>query len=299
MSPPATKYQMTTQDTYAETTALPPGVQDDLIFDVGMHDGTDTAYYLAKGFRVVAVEANPALVEAARARFSTEIDQGRLKLIPAAIAETRGSIPMAVADGMTIWSSIDPGFIERNRGVDYRYVDVPTITFTDVLTEYGVPYFLKVDIEGNDMLPIRALHEVEARPRFVSIESSVTGHKPEFANVFEELTRLWGLGYRRFKYVNQATLSQITLPRRAQEGEYVDFRFDGHSSGPFGRETPGRWLTAREALAWAEVLRAKHNLTGYGGKWSDSRSGWAYTAARMKLVGRPNGWYDLHAELGA
>ena len=36
-----------------------------LIIDVGMHNGDDTAFYLAKGFEVVAVEANAALVEAA------------------------------------------------------------------------------------------------------------------------------------------------------------------------------------------------------------------------------------------
>ncbi len=27
----------------------------DLIYDVGMHDGEDTAYYLARGYRVVAI----------------------------------------------------------------------------------------------------------------------------------------------------------------------------------------------------------------------------------------------------
>ena len=39
----------------------------DLIYDVGMHNGADTAFYLAKGFRVVAVEANPELVQASTA----------------------------------------------------------------------------------------------------------------------------------------------------------------------------------------------------------------------------------------
>ena len=33
-----------------------------LIYDVGMHNGDDTAYYLRRGFRVVAIEPNPALV---------------------------------------------------------------------------------------------------------------------------------------------------------------------------------------------------------------------------------------------
>ena len=31
----------------------------DLIYDVGFHQGEDTAYYLKKGFRVVAFEAHP------------------------------------------------------------------------------------------------------------------------------------------------------------------------------------------------------------------------------------------------
>jgi FkbM family methyltransferase len=273
-------------------------VQGDLIMDVGMHDGTDTAYYLSKGFRVVAIEANPALAGAAEERFSAEIAEGRLEIVAAAITETRGVAPMAVADSMTIWSSVDPGFIERNRGVDHRYVQVPTIPFQDVLSRYGIPYFLKVDIEGNDMLPVRALHEVGERPRFVSIESSVTAHKPEFRHIFDELARLWALGYRRFKYVNQRRLARIELPREPLEGTYVDARFEGHSSGPFGRETPGRWLSVRQALVKAEMLRARHNLTGYGGKWSDTRAGWAYASARAKLVGRSSDWYDLHARLG-
>jgi len=32
---------------------------DNLVYDVGMHTGQDTAYYLFKGYDVVAIEANP------------------------------------------------------------------------------------------------------------------------------------------------------------------------------------------------------------------------------------------------
>ena len=38
-------------------------VDRSLIFDVGCNDGQDSDFYLKKGFRVVAVEANPALCE--------------------------------------------------------------------------------------------------------------------------------------------------------------------------------------------------------------------------------------------
>ena len=37
-----------------------------LIFDIGMHHGQDTAYYLSLGNRVVAVDADPTLIDRAR-----------------------------------------------------------------------------------------------------------------------------------------------------------------------------------------------------------------------------------------
>ena len=51
--------------------------QKDLIFDIGMHKGEDTEFYLKKGFRVVAIEADPDLANLCRKRFKEFIDKGR------------------------------------------------------------------------------------------------------------------------------------------------------------------------------------------------------------------------------
>jgi len=51
-----------------------------LIYDVGMHNGDDTHYYLLKGAKVVGVEANPALHIALRDRFAGAINSGQLHL---------------------------------------------------------------------------------------------------------------------------------------------------------------------------------------------------------------------------
>lgn len=37
-------------------------LKPNLIYDVGLHRGEDTDFYLKKGFHVVALEANPELV---------------------------------------------------------------------------------------------------------------------------------------------------------------------------------------------------------------------------------------------
>ncbi len=112
-----------------------------LIIDVGMHDGADTALYVAKGFDVVAVEANPELVASARDRFARELEHGRLRLIDSAIAETRGTLPLAVAETNDFWSSLSPDFVARNEaeGIRHRYIEVPTVPFEEVLAEVGTP----------------------------------------------------------------------------------------------------------------------------------------------------------------
>ena len=45
-------------------------IYEDLIYDVGLHIGQDTAFYLEKGFRVVAIEANPVLAHQVAVRFA-------------------------------------------------------------------------------------------------------------------------------------------------------------------------------------------------------------------------------------
>ena len=57
-----------------------------LVIDVGMNDGSDTAYYLHCGCRVIAIEANPQLVAAANLRFSHEIAEGMLAVLNLGIA---------------------------------------------------------------------------------------------------------------------------------------------------------------------------------------------------------------------
>lgn len=268
-----------------------------LIIDAGMHDGGDTAFYLAKGFDVVAVEANPALAAAAQERFAEEIEAGRLRVLGVAIAEEKGTMSLAVAEDMSSWSSLSPEFVRRNEthaGTRYRYVDVPTVPFAEILEEVGIPYYLKVDIEGLDMLCIRALHRFDERPDFVSVESSVSAPGAPSERVFDELAQLWALGYRSFKYVNQRSNPAITLPHPPLEGEFVDARFDMEDSGPFGLETPGRWLSVGSALLRAQALRLSHNAGGLGGKWRHALPSRAYGRLRY-VLGRPVGWYDLHA----
>jgi FkbM family methyltransferase len=268
----------------------------DLIIDVGMHRGEDSEFYLAKGFNVVAIEANPSLATEVRTRLASEVREGRLRIIEGAVAPTTDTQRLAVADDVSVWSSLSSEFVARNQaaGTSYRHVDVAGIRFEDVLEEVGIPYLLKIDIEGHDMLCVEALHRFSERPDYISIESNVSVNDAPFERVFDELAQLWTLGYRAFKYLDQSANQDRRCPNPPREGTYVDARFNEASSGPFGEETPQRWLSIDQALLRAQQLRWRHRLVGSGGRWSQTMPSRAY---RTILQRSPPKWYDLHARL--
>jgi FkbM family methyltransferase len=222
----------------------------DLIYDVGMCDGGDTAFYLAKGFRVIAIEANPALVERNRARFSRELESGRLVIIDKAIASTAGRIEFDVHSSNEHWSSIVADRRSRMGG-QYTTIEVQCTTLDAVVRQYGVPYYLKIDIEEADLDAVRSLECLSEQPRYLSAEA-------HSAEIIECLHRQ---GYQYFKLVDQGAKSRMfTWPWKWREGRFVLQRFTGSHSGPFGEETPGTWLSREQVLAKHSDLRSRGKL---------------------------------------
>ncbi|MGH0033106.1 MAG: FkbM family methyltransferase [Myxococcota bacterium] len=257
---------------------------NDLVFDVGMHTGEDTAFYLAKGFRVVAVEADPGLVERARERFADAIDCGRLTIHPVAIASHQGTTTFYRNEEKSDWGTTSPAFVARNEAFGSRHtpVEVPCMPLDEIIRSSGIPYYAKIDIEGADLLCLRSFLAFDERPRYVSIETSLD----DFEAFFGELSLLWLLGYRRFKTVDQRLNGSVRCPDPPLEGLYVDQRFDGHMSGPFGEEAPGSWEGVDETLArHRRILEARRSHTHPRRRWRPWRRP------------EPLGWYDLHAAL--
>jgi FkbM family methyltransferase len=232
-----------------------------LIFDVGMNIGEDTAFYLKKGFRVVAIEANPVLVKAARKRFFFSILSGRLTLLNVGIGMEEGDFPFYINKTHQEWSSLIREI--GARGDLYEEVRVYVVTLDTLLRKYGVPYYLKIDIEGMDNVAVEAMGKLGDRPRYVSVE---TGPGPEW------LDNLHRLSYRWFKLLDQTKVDQIVPPCPAVEGKTIKYRFRVGSSGPFGEETPGGWKS------YAEV-----------------RKEWINYLALPQVD--KNLWYDIHAKL--
>ena len=204
-----------------------------LIFDLGMNNGDDTAFYLSRGYNVVAVDANPALCRAAEKRFRDAIDNGRLTILNAAICDSEGKATFYLNLDNDHWSSLVIGWAGREAS-RVQEISVDCLTLPRLFDEFGVPRYLKIDVEGVDQSVLEQLRAAVVLPLFVSVEDCRFG--------FQYMETLASCGYDGFKLLDQSTVPQIT-------DAATNYRFPAGSSGPFGEDLPGEWLSHLDMVA--------------------------------------------------
>ena len=224
------------------------------ILDVGAFRGEDAEYYLLKGFMVVSIEANPDFANAALTRNEVATAEGRYRVVNAAINEQPGEIEFFV-HGHGDWSSAirSDRFEESNS----KMIHVPAITAAHVFDNYGVPYFVKIDIEGLDHLIVEEIARRDDKPLYVSFELG--------SCTWKAARLLHDAGYTRFALVPQRELASVRLEHPPLEGVYVDYCFTGYHSGPFGREVQSDWMTLDEIEEAIDNLDHSEGL----GQWWD------------------------------
>jgi hypothetical protein len=263
-------------------------MDEGLVFDIGMHRGEDTAYYLWRGYCVVGFEASPALVNLCRARFTHEITAGRLAIWPGVLRgiDTCNHQTFFVNRDHSDWGTADPAWRDRNAGTfgaPSEALLIAPVRLADALHDVGVPCYAKIDIEGLDREVLAAFAEHPERPAFISIESS----KGCWDALAGEIDLLASLGYRRFAPVQQRTIPGSTLH---------GFTFERHASGPFGDDVAG-WTDRAGILARYRRIFRSYEAWG-DASWLQKRLGRSPIAALQALVRRPlPGWYDTHARL--
>jgi len=233
-----------------------PGV----IYDVGMNNGDDCAYYLKKGFAVVAMEANPALCDAASRRFEAAIAAGSLTILNLGIADFSGAATFYVHRTNSVLSTFVKledrvGYTGTLPEDEFTPIQIATRRLSDVVADYGAPHYVKIDIEGFDARCLADLRRAGMMPAYISAE----------AHTIETYYHLVAMGYRKFKMVAGETVQTDYAAHRigCLDGGQAMHDFPAHSAGPFGEDVHGPWLDKDAILA----------------RWLE----------------RGKGWFDLHA----
>lgn len=262
-----------------------------LIIDVGVHTGEDTEFYLKKGFRVIGIEANPNIYNDTKQRLNSYIEIGQLILLNIAVSSQNQPVTFYVNLDRSFWSTTSLDFVQRNKlfGTRSTEITVEGRRFEDILQDFGIPYYLKIDIEGADILCLQALQIFESKPQFLSIEST----KTSWNDLLAEFALLKKLGYRKFKAISQSEVPQQVCLYPAKEGQYIKYQFEYGASGLFGEETPGVWLSETEVIKVYKRIFLQYRLLGANGILNKFSLG-KMLVDKLQLK---DPWYDTHASL--
>jgi FkbM family methyltransferase len=269
--------------------------QFDLIYDIGLHKGEDAAFYLAKGYRVVAFEADPDLSQKARKRFARDIESGRFTLVEGAIAPPGSGEHVTFYRNIdrSVWGTVDAERADLNARMGKRSVPITvrTVDLAKVVDEHGAPFYAKIDIEGADQIARDALLSHPSKPDYLSCESD----KLDLDAVAAELDALRDAGFTRFQVVQQAFIPGRRIKSRTLSGKPLAHQFADGASGPFGEELGGAWLTRDQTIESYRKIFKGYEL------WGDkSLARRILTEVVLDRIGRLTrrglpGWYDTHA----
>lgn len=273
----------------------------DLIYDLGMHRGEDTDFFLRKGFNVIAFEANPQLIEHCKICFQDAIVTGRLRIVEGAVAPREaGDTITFFLNNNSVWGTIYSNWSDRNLELGHmsKETTVKRVDLLEAFETYGVPHYMKIDIEGADGFVLESLKHLKDRPRFISLESE----KVDFSTLQAEIGLLCELGYSKFKAVQQAGIPGKSMVTKTLDGRTLEHVFERDASGPFGDEIAQPWVTADEVLRDYEGIFQMYRKFGDQSlfvKLPDRARRVVEIAYKLGTGHRGPlaGWFDTHASL--
>jgi FkbM family methyltransferase len=187
-------------------------IQPRLIYDIGAHQGDDTAWYLQLGYQVIAVEANPALAKELENKYDGAIRDKKLRVLNVAIAaKDNETIPFFISRYHGRSSTIKH-LAERDGSVA-QTIEIATARLSSLFEKYGTPHYCKIDIEGNDAIAINSLAGKTGCPLYISCEHSSYTIEELHNNtnqLFETLNGLRAAGYTSFQLIDQESLLTLT-----------------------------------------------------------------------------------------
>jgi FkbM family methyltransferase len=270
-----------------------------LIYDVGMHKGQDTDFYLKKGFNVIAFEANPENIDFCKRRFAQAIEEKRLTIVEGAIVEDAArnrqeTVRFYLNKNHSFWGSTCDDWAYRNEvmGTTNEMIEIGAVDFGQTIEQYGIPNYLKADIVGSETICLRALLAFENKPDYLSIRSE----KVIFSRLEDEFILLEKLGYDKFKAIQQ-DFANVQTTFAAPNGENITHSFEEGGSGFFGEETSGRWKDREQVLKEYRRIFTLYWLFGDYSYLIQTERGKKIIAQLERVAKRPlPGWYDTHAK---
>ena len=169
----------------------------DLTFDLGAHVGNRTRALAALGCHVVALEPQPDFARLLRAIFARRTS---VEIIEAAVGERTGRVALSVSDRSPTMTTLATGWRdERARDPVFanvrwnRSIEVTATTLDRLITRFGTPAFVKIDVEGAEPQVLAGLSQPLQALSFEYLPNAIDSTRACVA-------RLTALGSYRFNW---------------------------------------------------------------------------------------------------
>ena len=133
----------------------------DLVFDVGAHAGNHVRSLVALGCRVVAIEPQPDFARVLRFLFGAPPD---VTILEMGVGEQTGRASLSISERTPTVTSLATDWRDaRAADADFaevrwnRSMEIDVTTIDALITRFGAPAFVKLDIEGSEPAALAGL----------------------------------------------------------------------------------------------------------------------------------------------
>jgi FkbM family methyltransferase len=185
-----------------------------LVFDVGANLGQKTAVFLHLGARVVAIEPERHCFEYVRARFPGN----RVTALNVAVSDAPGRARLFVSPQTPEISTLEASWLEsgpdKDKAGTIEEQAIEVVTLSQLIERYGVPDYVKIDVEGFETHVLRGL---QVPVQHVSFEF----HAGSVETIAERCAILSALGRYRFNFT-LGNSYELSLPSWLPAPELVE-----------------------------------------------------------------------------
>jgi FkbM family methyltransferase len=202
--------------------------EGDLCFDVGAHVGSRAWVWSGLGARVVAIEPQPDFVAFLRWLFR---NRPKVEVVEAAVAASPGRLTLRISRRHPTVTTASSQFLTSVAGAasfqGVRWQDsceVEAVTLDALIARYGLPAFVKIDVEGFEAEALKGLSQPLPA---LSFEYLAETTKVALACV----DRLEALGRYRYNVARGESMTFIAEPWLDAEGVRRWLAAQGPGSG--------------------------------------------------------------------
>ena len=188
-----------------------------LCFDVGANIGKKTGLFLSLGAKVVCVEPQKNCIDILSEKFK---DNKNVKIINTALGEKEDELDIFISPSDTV-STMSRDFIEttsleRFKGIVWdKKEKVKVTTLDNIISEYGLPDYCKIDVEGYELEVLKGLTK---KIKFISVEFT-----PELKNkTFECISTIDEIAEYEYNY-SEGESHLFTFKKWKTSEEIIEF----------------------------------------------------------------------------